>query len=90
MAYRVQKEEKTHPYGRAYLLDIENMFNEFLEEMEEKEAGKKVIEAISEEFENFFKKSSNVEKDLFKDAGGLGKIVIHSTGTDYSNMVHKK
>ena len=48
MAYRVQKEEKTHPYGRAYLLDIESMFNEFLEDMEEKEAGKKVIEAISE------------------------------------------
>ena len=37
MAYRIQKEEKTHPYGKAYLLDVENMFNEFLEDMEEKE-----------------------------------------------------
>ena len=90
MAYRIQKEEKTHPYGKAYLLDIEDMFNEFLEDMEEKEAGEKIVEAISDEFKKFFKKCANIEKDLFKDKGGLGQIVIHSTGTDYSNMVHKK
>lgn len=90
MAYRIQKEEKTHPYGRAYLLDIENMFNEFLEDMEEKEAGEKVIDEISNEFKNFFKKCAKLEKDFFKDAGGLGQIIIKSTGTDYSNKVHKK
>ena len=90
MAYRIQKEEKTHPYGKAYLLDVESMFNEFLEDMEEKEAGERVIEEISNEFKNFFKKCAKLEKDFFKDAGGLGQIIIKSTGTDYSNTVHRK
>ena len=66
------------------------MFNEFLEDMEEKEAGERVIEEISNEFKNFFKKCAKLEKDFFKDAGGLGQIIIKSTGTDESNTVHRK
>ena len=30
IAYRIQKEEKTHPYGKSYQLDLEDMFNDFM------------------------------------------------------------
>jgi hypothetical protein len=97
LAFRVQREAKTHPYGAAYGLDIKEMWQDLLSDnMDEQEAGKAVMEAIVGELKNFFKKSAHAEKDLRaseidKERGdSLGRIAIKSTGTDYSNMIFNK
>lgn len=88
IAYRVQKEEQTHPFGKAYMLDVEDMFNDFMSEnMKEEEAGKKVIESVVEELKKFFSKSSKAEMEL-KDSGQDGTgLIIKTGGTDYSASV---
>lgn len=91
IAYRIQKEEKTHPYGKSYLLDIEDMFNDFMSEnMEEDEAGEKVIESVVEELKKFFTKSSKAEQEM-RDSGQDGAgLIIKTGGTDYSSTVLNK
>lgn len=103
IAFRVQKESQTHPYGRAYPLEIEQMFNDFLEDEDtsEDKAGKKVIESVVKEIRKFFEKSSEIERDERKSAfgdptadgqpgGGVGNIAIRQQGTDYSSLVYSK
>lgn len=95
MAWRVQKEEKTHPYGKAYQLDIEDMFDDFLSDhMQEEHAGKLVIKSVVEELQKFFVKTGQAEQDLMQGEFGvndpLGRVIVKSTGTDYSNLVHNK
>lgn len=91
IAYRVQREEKTEPYGKAYWLDVEDMFNDFISEnMSEEDAGKKVVETVAYEIKNFFNKSKKAEEDLqdtSKDGNGL---IIKTGGTDYSTSVLNK
>jgi predicted type IV restriction endonuclease len=91
IAFRVQKENKTHPYGRAYSISIEQMFNDFLEDEKtsEESAGKKVIEAVSREIKRFFEKSGEIERDFDKSSDSDG-IVVRQTGTDYSNLIFNK
>lgn len=96
IAFRIQKEENTHPFGRAYPLPVEDMFNDLMSDNHKPElAGKKVIESVTEEVKSFFIKSANAEKDLrgseFGNASDpMNKIAIRSTNTDYSNMVYTK
>ena len=91
ITYRVQKEEKTHPYGKAYLLDIEDMFNDYMSEnMKEEEAGKHVMKSLVEELKKFFSKSAKAEQELKNsDQAGTG-LIIKSGGTDYSNTILSK
>jgi hypothetical protein len=64
LAFRIQKEEKTHPFGKAYPMDIEEMFNDLLSDYHKPEAaGKKVIEAVINEVQKFFKKTAEAEKN---------------------------
>ncbi len=86
-AYRVQKENKTHPYGKAYPLNIEKMFNDLLgdEGINEEVAGGAVIEFLAKELNEFFSKSKEAEYQAKSD--GAGEVVIKSTGTDYSSLV---
>ena len=93
IAFRVQNETKTHPYGKAYSLDVEGMFDDYIsDEMDEEKAGKEVMKSVVEELKNFFNKSSEAEKEL-QDTDTdsardpLGKVVLRSTGTDYANQV---
>jgi hypothetical protein len=95
MAFRVQKEEKTHPFGRAYPLDIEEMFNDLMSDHHDPDkAGKEVVRAVIEEVNAFFKGSKDAEKDLrdkdFVKDDPWSQIVMKSTGTDYSNTVTGK
>lgn len=95
LAFRVQKESKTHPYGAAYPLPIESMFNDFLsdEGVDESKAGKKIIEAVSKEIKKFFDKSVEAEREERKldfEKEGSGNVVMKSTGTDYSSLVFNK
>ena len=95
MAYRVQKEEKTHPYGKAYVLDVEEIYNDLLSDNKKsEEAAQAVIKAVSEEVTKFFEKSSEAETELqsreLEKRDTLGKVAIKSTGTDYSNTLSSK
>ena len=95
LAFRVQNESETHPYGKAYMLDIEGMFNDLMSDaMDEEKSGNSVMSGIDEELKRFFKHSAEAEKELNKsdidDKESLGKVMVRSTGTDYSNIVHSK
>lgn len=86
LAYRIQKEMKTHPYGKAYELNLEDMFNDYMSEnIKEEEAGKKVIESTIEEIKKFFKRSKNAEKDI--QNSDETNILMRAGGTDYSSLV---
>jgi hypothetical protein len=94
LAYRVQKEARTHPYGKAYDLDIEGMYNDLIsDEMDEQKAGSEIIKAVREEFRNFFNKSLQADKEIRADDmqyrnDPMGKTSITgTTGTDYSSMI---
>lgn len=90
IAYRVQREKKTEPFGKAYLLDLEEMFNDYMSEnMKENDAGKKVIESVALEVKKFFKKSGEAEQELLDSEGG-GVILNAAGGSDYSSMVMNK
>lgn len=86
LAYRIQKEMKTHPYGKAYELNLEDMFNDYMSEnIKEEEAGKKVIETTVEEIKKFFKKSKDAEKDI--QNSDETNILARAGGSDYSSLV---
>jgi len=94
IAYRVQKEEETHPYGKAYSLDVEGMYEDYIsdDDYDESKAGKEVMKSIVSEIRNFFNKSAEAENELrdgeFDKAGDpLGRVMMKSTGTDYSSKV---
>ena len=93
LAYRIQREEKTHPFGKAYPLDIEDMFSDYMTDTKDQEkAGKAVIKSIVEELNKFFQKSAEAENELkqseFDKSGDpLGRVTVRTTGTDYANQV---
>ena len=94
MAFRIQKEAKTHPYGKAYMLDIEDMFGDIItdDDMNERKAGEEIIKSVVHEFRKFFSKSSEADKenranDLDQQRDPTNFSVSSSTGTDYSNRV---
>ena len=95
-AYRIQKEKDTHPYGRAYQLDIEEMFNDFVSEHgDEEKAGKRAMEALAGEIKHFFKKTVEAEKeikigDVLDDEDGESGVLMRPSGLDYSTMVSSK
>lgn len=97
IAFRIQKENKTHPYGSAYPLPIEEMFHDFLsdKDADEMKAGKKVIESVAKEVRKFFDKSLEAEREDREHKGdkgqaGNGEFMIKTTGTDYSSLVYSK
>jgi len=97
MAFRVQKESQTHPYGEAYSLDVEEMYNDLISEdkYNEEKAGKAVMKAVIAELKSFFSKSADAEKQNDADeANGvddpLSRVALKSTGTDYATQVSSK
>lgn len=94
IAFRVQKENKTHPYGAAYSLPVEEMFDSFLsDEISRKKAGDKVSKAICSEIRKFFEKSHKAERDERQniiDKDPAGSVMVRTTGTDYSALIHSR
>lgn len=97
LAFRIQKENQTHPYGAAYPLPVEEMFHDLLsdENSDQLKAGKKVIEAINKEIRSFFDKSIEAEhdereKNIEMDKDTEGNVLVRTTGTDYSSLVYNK
>lgn len=90
LSYRVQKEKDTEPYGRAYPLDLEEMFNDLMgEKMDEEKAGKEIIKAIAKEIKEFFQKSAKAQEKI-EDKVEEKPMVVKTGGTDYSGMVLSK
>jgi hypothetical protein len=91
IAYRIQKEENTQPFGKAYPLDIEDMFNDLMSDHHKPEdAGKEVVKAVVEEVKRFFAQSAEAEKDLRSGEFSNDGIAMRSTNTDYANLVYTK
>ncbi len=93
ISFRVQKENRTHPYGSAYAIPIEEMFQDFLsdEDIDEVSAGKRVIDSVSKEIRKFFNKSDEADKTLGSELIDRdGNLLIKSSGTDYSAQVYYK
>lgn len=91
IAYRIAKEEKTEPYGKAYQLNLEEMFNDYMGEnkVKEEEAAQKVIEGVISELKSFFTKSEEAEKEL-KTNGEEAGVLLKTGGSDYSSLVFSK
>lgn len=86
LAYRIQKENKTEPYGSAYSLDIEDLFGDLVSDMSEEKAAEEIKKAVVEEFKNFFEKSSKAQEEI--NSGGAdpqSKIVVSGGAGDLSN-----
>lgn len=97
LAFRIQKESQTHPYGTAYPLNVEEMFHDLLsdENVDQKKAGERVIEMVGKEVKKFFEKSIDAERDERKatiegDPEHAGNVLVRTTGTDYSSLIHSK
>lgn len=88
LAYRIQKESKTEPYGAAYPLNIEEMFGDLITDMDEEKAAEEIKKALVAEFKNFFKKSSEAQDKINSDGTDMqSKIVVSGGAGDLSNTM---
>lgn len=91
IAFRIQREEKTFPFGKAYALPIPDMFEDLVSDnVQQEAAGKKIIEQVAKEMKRFFDDSLKAERDVQSGEinGGLAPtILIQSTGTDYASSM---
>lgn len=90
MAYRIQKRLDSQPFGRAYSVRVEEMFEDLLgeDEMNDEKRGKEVMEAIIKELKSFFEDSAKAEKQGPGLDDPLNKVYMRTTGgTDYANKV---
>lgn len=63
LAYRLQRKEQTHPYGRAERLPIEEMWDDFKSDgAEDGKAAHKLIKAVGGELRAYFKESAKADK----------------------------
>lgn len=88
LAYRIQKENKTEPYGEAYSLNIEKLFGDLVSDMSEEEAAEEIKKAVIEEMKNFFTRSSKAQEDI--RTGKLDPhngIVVTGGAGDLSNSM---
>lgn len=95
ISFRVQKEEKTEPFGRAYPMNIEEMFEDLITDYKPEEAGKRIMMAVTTEVKKFFDRSAIAERELRDkefEKDPWGKVVVRSSdyGMDYSNLTYMK
>lgn len=89
MAYRIQNEAGTEPYGLSYPLDIESMFEDLISDMGEEKAAGEIKKAIVEEINNFFGKSLKAQDELNSSRFDPHSKIIMVPGrsTDIANMM---
>lgn len=96
MAFRVQNEPDAEPYGKAYMLDVEKIYEDQISDTaNEEEAGKQVIKCIIEDITRFFNQSASAraalkDVEIQKSYDPLSRVVIGTNGTDYANTVTSK
>lgn len=87
IAFRVQKLENTEPYGKAYQIAVEDIFNDLMSEnIKIEEAGKKTAKIIVEEVQEFFNESFKAEQELANSPDEQG-LVFRTGGSDYSGTL---
>jgi hypothetical protein len=89
LAYRLQNEEGTEPYGASYSMDIEGMFEDLISEMGEDKAAEEVKKAVVEEINGFFERSLKAQDELASSGfDPHSKImVVPGKAGDLSNMM---
>lgn len=88
IAYRIQNEGDTEPYGASYPLDVEEMFEELLGDMEEGDAAEEIKKAVVEELQNFFERSLKAQDEISSQQfDPQSKIVVGSKAGDLGNMM---
>lgn len=89
VAYRLQNEVGTEPYGTSYSMDIEGMFEDLISEMGEDKAAVEVKKAVVEEISKFFEKSLKAQDELSSSGFDSHNKVIVAPGKagDISNMM---
>lgn len=88
LAYRIQKESNTEPYGAAYPLNIEDMFGDLITDLDEEKAAEEIKKTLVAEFKNFFKKSSEAQEKINSDGTDIhSKIVVSGGAGDLSNSM---
>lgn len=89
IAYRLQNEASTEPYGMSYPLDIEGMFENLISEMGEDKAAEEVKKAVVEEINKFFDKSLEAQDELSSSGfDPQNKIMVFpGKAGDLSNMM---
>jgi hypothetical protein len=89
LAFRVQKNVDTQPYGHAYGIDIEELYEDMLgDDLEDKKIALEIGKAVIKEIKEFFTQSAKSEKELLsirKDP--LDRVMVRGSGSDYSNMM---
>lgn len=97
-AYRVQKLKDTEPYGKAYLLDLQGMYDDSIRELGTKGDKKFYIEDLLSKLGNKLKKfyfdsirdeeeyiQSQLDGEDMTDIGSA--MVVPTNGGDYANKV---
>lgn len=88
LAYRIQKEDKTEPYGQAYGLNLEEIFSDLISDMSEEKAAKQIKKALVEEFKNFFQKSVKAQDEINSNLQDpQNKIIVSGGAGDLSNTM---
>lgn len=89
VAYRLQNEAGTEPYGMSYPLDIEGMFEDLISEMGEEKAAEEVKKAVVEEINKFFERSLEAQDEL--SSSGFDPhskiMVVPGKAGDLGNMI---
>ncbi len=92
-AYRIQNENETQPYGKAYPLKLEEIYEDLVADSQEKDVGEIIANALIEEFENFFKKSSEAEMNnnsfIITKKDVSNQTIVGRNSGDFSNMIYK-
>lgn len=90
IAYRIQNESETEPYGKAYSLEIENAFQDLISNMDEEKAADHVKNLIIKELNSFFEESAKAQEKI-----NIGKfdpqsqIISKGSVGDISNTTWK-
>ncbi len=94
LAYRVQRESKTHPFGTAYILDMDGIFNDLMGDgiTKKEHLGNKMMQEIIHNLKSFFQESAAAEREEDKwddDGDSMGMVHVRNPlGGDYSSQVH--
>lgn len=88
VVYRIQKEVDTHPFGKAYPLPIQTLFDDLSssDKLESNEIGQEIIDSVVEELKSFFANSYEVETKGSSDKiDPLGSVFQRSSGAGAIN-----
>lgn len=86
IAYRIQNESQTEPYGKAYSLNVEKAFENLISDMNEEKAAERIKKLIIQELNSFFEESQKAQEKI--NAGNLdaqSQLITRNSVIDISN-----